>query len=307
MRDGDAVAAIAPFYAIPWVPGLWTWSLMGTDTTSRIEPIADPEHLEDAGVAIATALAQADPSPARVRLEGLPSDSPWPELLRTRGPGRPVRLAAHRARHAGADHRAGGRDRRRLAVRAQLQLPPADAPLAPQARQGWRRVPRRRRRPRRSTPRSPTSCSGPTTRAGTGAGGSTALDARHRRRCSPRRGARLLLYDRFQLVSLKLDGKTINSQLFVVAGGEISYWNGGFDEDFANYKPSLLALVEASARASSTATRASTRTRLSGIPVPIRRLRGQPPLDDADSTREALPGGPRRSRPSRRATRSPRG
>ena len=88
VRDGDAVVAIAPFYAIPWVPGLWTWSLMGTDTTSRIEPIADPGHLEDAGVAIATALAQADPSPARVRLEGLPSDSPWPELLRTRGPGR---------------------------------------------------------------------------------------------------------------------------------------------------------------------------------------------------------------------------
>ena len=42
-----------------------------------------------------------------------------------------------------------------------------------------------------------------------------------------------------------LDGKVINSQLFIAAGGEVSYWNGGFDDDYANLKPSLVALVDA--------------------------------------------------------------
>jgi CelD/BcsL family acetyltransferase involved in cellulose biosynthesis len=58
-------------------------------------------------------------------------------------------------------------------------------------------------------------------------------------------GSKLLASGRFQLVSLELDGKVVNSQLFVGAGREISYWNGGFDDDYAAYKPSLVALVEA--------------------------------------------------------------
>ena len=37
----------------------------------------------------------------------------------------------------------------------------------------------------------------------------------------------------------------ISSQLFLSAGTETSYWNGGFDDAFASYKPSLITLVEA--------------------------------------------------------------
>jgi CelD/BcsL family acetyltransferase involved in cellulose biosynthesis len=56
---------------------------------------------------------------------------------------------------------------------------------------------------------------------------------------------RALGSERFQLISLEIDGRVINSQLFLTAGNEMSYWNGGFDEEFASYKPSLAGLVEA--------------------------------------------------------------
>ncbi len=75
-RDGDRLVGVAPFYAVPWVGGLWTWSLMGTDTTSRIEPLATPEAQEAVATAIAAAIDRADPPADRIRLEGLPADSP---------------------------------------------------------------------------------------------------------------------------------------------------------------------------------------------------------------------------------------
>jgi CelD/BcsL family acetyltransferase involved in cellulose biosynthesis len=58
-------------------------------------------------------------------------------------------------------------------------------------------------------------------------------------------GHALVADGRFRLVSIEVDGRTINAQLHVAAGGEVSYWNGGFDDEYAAFKPSLVGLVDA--------------------------------------------------------------
>jgi CelD/BcsL family acetyltransferase involved in cellulose biosynthesis len=55
----------------------------------------------------------------------------------------------------------------------------------------------------------------------------------------------LLDSGRFQLWSIEVNGKAISSQIFVGAGGELSYWLGGFDESWASLGPSIQAVLAA--------------------------------------------------------------
>ncbi len=55
----------------------------------------------------------------------------------------------------------------------------------------------------------------------------------------------MLADGRMRLHSIEVDGQTISSHLFVAAGGELAYWNGGFDDEFAAEKPSMQALLAA--------------------------------------------------------------
>ncbi|MEA2404020.1 MAG: hypothetical protein QOE08_667, partial [Thermoleophilaceae bacterium] len=49
--------------------------------------------------------------------------------------------------------------------------------------------------------------------------------------------------DRLRVYSIDVDGESISSQVFVGAGDELVYWNGGFDERFAAHHPALQTLV----------------------------------------------------------------
>jgi CelD/BcsL family acetyltransferase involved in cellulose biosynthesis len=49
---------------------------------------------------------------------------------------------------------------------------------------------------------------------------------------------------RLRLDSIDVGERTIASHLHLAAGGEVTYWLGGFDDDFGSFKPSLVALVE---------------------------------------------------------------
>lgn len=62
-------------------------------------------------------------------------------------------------------------------------------------------------------------------------------------------GRELIPRDRFRLVVIELNGIAISAQLFVAAGGEVSYWNGGFDQAYAEYSPSMLGLLRAASDA----------------------------------------------------------
>jgi CelD/BcsL family acetyltransferase involved in cellulose biosynthesis len=242
VRDGDALVGLGPFYAAPWRAGLWTWSLLGSEIASRIEPLAAPGRLDDVAGALAEAIASSGPAPGRVELNGLPVDSGWPQALQSAWPGR--RRPFH--------HRE----------------PPTPAPVVPLEGgdlDGWlatrssnfRQQMRRSRRKLEKDGFAFRTASTPDeverdleafqrlhNARWDDRGGSDALTPGTDRMLAEAGGA-LVGERRFQLISLERDGQVVNSQLFLAAGDEISYWNGGFDDDFASYKPSIVGLVEA--------------------------------------------------------------
>jgi CelD/BcsL family acetyltransferase involved in cellulose biosynthesis len=241
VRDGARLVGVAPFWSQRRKPGLWEYSLLGTDITSRIEPLAERGATREVAGAVAEALASADPHPDLIRLEGVPSDSPWPAELMSAWPGR-RRPLLHKRPSTGAPTVALGagdldawlagrssnfRQQMRRARRGlekqgavfrvsgstdELERDLADFARLHLARWEWR-------------------------------GGSTALppgaDAMFREA-----GAALLGEGRFRLASIEVDGKVVGSQLFVAAGHEVSYWNGGFDDAYAKFKPSYVGLVD---------------------------------------------------------------
>jgi CelD/BcsL family acetyltransferase involved in cellulose biosynthesis len=58
-------------------------------------------------------------------------------------------------------------------------------------------------------------------------------------------GHQLLEAGGFRLRVLELDGKPISVQLFTALGGEVIYLNGGWDEQFAQFKPAMLGILDA--------------------------------------------------------------
>jgi CelD/BcsL family acetyltransferase involved in cellulose biosynthesis len=58
-------------------------------------------------------------------------------------------------------------------------------------------------------------------------------------------GQALLASGRVRVFVVEVDGRPAAVQLFAAAGGESTYWNGGWDEEFAELKPSMLAILEA--------------------------------------------------------------
>lgn len=243
VRDGPRVVGVAPFYAKPWRAGLWRWSLLATDVSSRIEPLSDPVHRPRVAHAVTAALAEGDPRPARIELNGLPAGSYWPRALRSGWPGR--RPWHHRAdptpaptvplAAAGLDEWLGTRSsnfrqqmrraRRRFekdggAFRITRTVADLERDLPLFERLHEARWDHR--------------------------GGSAALVAGIDRMLADA-GAELIGGGRFLLVSMEVGGQVVNSQLFLAAGTEMSYWNGGFDDSsaFAPYKPAMSGLVEA--------------------------------------------------------------
>jgi CelD/BcsL family acetyltransferase involved in cellulose biosynthesis len=51
--------------------------------------------------------------------------------------------------------------------------------------------------------------------------------------------------DRFRLWLMQVGQATISAQIFVAAGGEVSYWNGGFSEEWAAARPALVTILGA--------------------------------------------------------------
>ena len=50
---------------------------------------------------------------------------------------------------------------------------------------------------------------------------------------------------RLRLSTIEVEGRDISSHLFLAAGGEVSYWLGGFDERWASFHPSMHSILYA--------------------------------------------------------------
>jgi CelD/BcsL family acetyltransferase involved in cellulose biosynthesis len=239
--DGDELVAVAPLF-VQVRAGLAFYRLLAAPTTARVEPLARPGTEPDAAAAIARRLEAADPFPDAIVFEGIPVGSMWPDLLAHAWPSR----RAPRVR----------RDMSMAAPTLSLGATSYEEWLG--SRSGrWRREVRRRRRRlhekgaefRLSTTAAEVRSDLPRFAAlhyarWSWRGGSSALD----------RGVESMLVaaagelegtDRFRLWTIEVDGKAISSQIFVGAGGELSYWLGGFDDAWAAYGPSTQAVLAA--------------------------------------------------------------
>ena len=237
--EGDRLRGLAPFYADSKALGLVRYRLLAARTSTRIEPLAAPGYEDAVARAVGVALAAAEPRPHCIALDGCVAGSPWPASLASSGGARPA--WAHRASSApvpaltlagrtceewfasrSAHFRREVRRRRRRLEEAGAVFRMASTPeeldhlLAHSARLHYARWSWR--------------------------GGSSVLDARVERMLA-QAGRELLGEGRFRLWVVEVGGEIISSQIFVAAGGEVTYWLGGFDERWARLAPSLLGII----------------------------------------------------------------
>lgn len=238
--DGERLAGLAPFYAEPGPLGTWRYALLSAPQNARVEPLAAAADRREAAAAFASVLAGANPHPSRIALSQMPADSPWPGWLRELWPdGRPL-------------------------LHCEVTVPAPTVSLTAENLDAWlaSRSPNFRSQIRRS--KRKLKDLGGTSRV-------TTLDeldhdlaefARlHHARWNWRGGSdgmppgmdrmladasRAMVPDgRLRIVSIHIDGRAITTVLLVAAGGEASFWNGGFDESFSSYRPGIVGLIEA--------------------------------------------------------------
>lgn len=230
VRDGTAVAGVAPL----WADGR-DLRLAGAGVFNRLAPLAQPGHEEAVAAALATALDGGDV----LLLEGMPADSPWPALLQRRLPrSRPFERARFPAPVAhlrpSFDDWLGSRSKN---FRSQMRRARRDLEQAGgQARQAtdetlradleslWRLHGAR--------------WEGQTEESNLAEYGPALVDALEA-------AGRSLGGGRFRLWVVDVDGEPAAAHLFVAAGGLVTYWNGGWDERHARFKPALLSILAA--------------------------------------------------------------
>jgi CelD/BcsL family acetyltransferase involved in cellulose biosynthesis len=237
--EGDRLSGIAPFFAEEWPKGLIRYRLLGSGTSAQLEPLARDGLEREVAEVIATYFASAAPRPDVIKFEGIRKDSPWPALLREVWPNRTPPL-----------------------LRRRLSMPSPTLSLSTTSYAEWlsslssgTRSELRRRR-RRITER------GGVFRLAESEGdaieGLREFAALHYDRWSSRGGSGVLTPEiermladaarelvgalRFRLWSIAVDDRTISSQVFLAAGGNVTYWLGGFDQRWAPYGPSIQAV-----------------------------------------------------------------
>lgn len=242
VHDGDDLVAVAPFYVEGALGGPARYRMLGAGTAHRAEPLAKAQFRDEAARVIARELAGAEPSPALIYFDSVDMRSGWPALLVESWPGR-LRPWSSREWFGPAPtvtldgltfeewmktksrnfRSQSGRLRRHLEARGAIFHLATDENelewgLGELARLHYARW--------------------------QGRGGSVALDPAVERTLA-QAGRELLPSGRFRLVWIEAEGRAISAHAFLAAGGEVSYWNGGFDEEWASEQPSMRALIVA--------------------------------------------------------------
>jgi CelD/BcsL family acetyltransferase involved in cellulose biosynthesis len=240
VREGAEVVGVLPFGVDAGRPGLRRLRLLAADASSGAEPLAAPGRAADVAEAAVPALAAARPVIDVVALEGVPGDSPWPELLAAHWPRATPRMLvredevpeplvsldagsfeawqAAKSSHFRAKLR---RARRRLGDRgAQVRMTSGpdelERDLAAFARLHHARWQDRG-----------------------GSGVVTPAVERMLREAGPA----LLAGGRLELWSLDTGDDIVCSQLWLRAGGGITFWLGGLDEAWAKEEVTLVTLA----------------------------------------------------------------
>ena len=242
LQDEADVVGIAPLFAERTRSGYVQYRLLGSRSFSQIGPLARPGSEEAVAAVLSRLLAAARPRPRAVRLEGVYHDPRWSELLGRAWPGAlPPRQRFDVARPQPYVTVAGRSYDEWFGTRSS------------NFRQQMRRIARKiqARGGVTTMTRDPGALQGDIAEfvrlhlgRWEGRGGSGQVDPTVERMLRDA-AAELLADDRFRLWSLDIDGERVSSHLFIAAGGEVIYFNGGFDERYAELKPSMHVLLAA--------------------------------------------------------------
>lgn len=203
-----------------------------------VGPLAAAGREREVAAAVATALSEAEPPARVIRLEGQQGTPNWPSMLADSWPGRRPWVHSAMPTSSPTVHLEGLNYEQWLKGKTQ----------------NFRQQARRFRR-RLESDGARFAVAGPEDidRA------LAAFLALHGERWSARGGSNALVEGigpmladvarelapagRFRAVTIEAGGSLISVQLFVAAGGEVSYWNGGFDEGWQGHKPALQTLL----------------------------------------------------------------
>jgi len=242
VRDGEALVALAPWFAGRGPRGRVDMRFLGAQISDRVDVLCRPGREREAAAAIRRAIAAVRPRPDLIAFEAVPASSRWTRTLASGAAGR-ARLTRYR----------------NSVLPAPTVTLPGDGGF-----EGWmagrssnfRSQMRRMRRKLESGGGTVRMLRDPAEMSR----GIGSLLALHRERWSgrgesglARQGVPGLLVDaaaalgpdRLRLWVAEIDGEPISVQLFIAAGTEIKYWNGGWAEAHAALKPSMLTILAA--------------------------------------------------------------
>jgi len=241
VRDGAELIALAPWFVQRGEHGRNDVRFLGTQISDRVDVLCRAGREHEAAAALRGALGTLRPQPDLVAFEAVPLESPWTRLIASGAGGR-RRFARYR-------------NSAYPAPAVELPAGPADAWLAARSSNFRGQMGRLRRRLEkqggqvrmvRDADEVPRALA--------------ALLALHGDRWEGRGesgltrpgvpqllsdAAAALGPDRLRLWLAEIDGEPISVQLFVAAGEQLKYWNGGWDEQHADVKPSMLTILAA--------------------------------------------------------------
>jgi len=242
MREGGRLVGLAPLCFDPAHRNHGGYRLLSGEMP-RTTPLALPGRAWEVAGALAGVVRELDPRPAALALESIPAGSPWPLALAEQWP-----------------------SRMRPWLRRYFTMSSPTVALAHDSFDDWlgskssnfRSQMRRMRRKfaqaggsgRFATQETLRDDIASLVRLHTGrwegrgassivAGGAELSEA------FEQVGRALLDAGGFRLHILELDGAPISAQLFAAAGGDVIYFNGGWDEQHAQFKPAMLGILDA--------------------------------------------------------------
>jgi CelD/BcsL family acetyltransferase involved in cellulose biosynthesis len=241
VHEGPQLLAVAPWFVQRDEAGRVDLRFLGAEMSDRVDILCRRGHEREVAQALRGALATIEPRPDLIAFEAVPLDSLWTRRL-TSGFRGHARLGRYRSSAYPAP-----------AVR--LPSGPPEAWLAARSSNFRSQMGRMRRKLERQ--------GGTVRQIRDPAEVDTALSALlalHASRWEgrgdsglARSGVPELLRDaaaglgpeRLRLWAAEIAGEPISVQLFLAAGSEVKYWNGGWSEEHAALKPSMLTILAA--------------------------------------------------------------
>jgi CelD/BcsL family acetyltransferase involved in cellulose biosynthesis len=239
-RDSELVA-IAPWFVQTGDAGRVDVRFLGAEVSDRVDILCLPGREREVAPVLRQALLEIRPRADLAAFEAVSIGSPWTRLLASGWPGR-ARL---------------GRYRNSVIPAPTVTLPagPPEAWLAGRSRNFRGQIGRMGRRleslgggVRQITDPAETQQAVGTLlalHASRWEGRGRSNLARPAVQAFLSEAAATLGPDRLRLWAAEINGEPISIQLFIAAGGEIKYWNGGWDEAHADLKPSMLTISAA--------------------------------------------------------------